>query len=84
MSDIKCSSNMKKGDIQAIDTYLEKGPSHIIRCLIGIFGASGSEVINYIVKDWINNNLDLLNNLGISFSIKNAKWEDNIFEDTDA
>ena len=81
MSDIKCASRMKKGDIQKIETYLEKGPSHIIRCLIGIYGKSAREVINFIIKDWISNNIESLYKLGISFTVKNSKWETDLFED---
>lgn len=65
MSDMKCSSKMKKDETQDIYVPLEKGPSHIIQCLIGIYGTNASDVLNTITKQWISQNMDMLERYGI-------------------
>lgn len=83
MAKIKCASTMKKGDIQTIETYLEKAPSHIIHCLLGIYGQTPGDVINFIVKNWIKDNDEQLRKLGISFTVKNSNWQAESFEDSE-
>lgn len=74
MSDMKRIDKMTKGETQKVETYLEKGPSHIVRSLIGISGSSGGDVLNFIVKSWISQNIGYLANLGIEMKVHNAAW----------
>lgn len=53
--------------------YLDKYSKYVIINLIDIKGKSQSDVANFIIKDWIGDHLDELDNYGIS--VKNAKKE---------
>lgn len=69
MPDMKCSSKMAKEEIQKVETPLEKGPSHIVQSLVGIYGSTGGEVINTIVKNWMDQNIEMLESYGISLKV---------------
>lgn len=60
---------MKKGSVQKIAAPFEKGPSHIIQSLVGIYGSTPGEVINFIVKSWTGDNIELLDKLGINIKV---------------
>lgn len=64
-----CVSMATKG----FSIYLDKYSKYVIINLIDIKGKSQSDVANFIIKDWIGDHLDELDNYGIS--VKNAKKE---------
>ena len=49
-----------------VDEYI----NHVIYKLIGIYGSSHSEVINYIIKSWISDHWEELVNYDISIKRK--------------
>ena len=48
---------------------LEKGPVHVVQCLIGIYGSTEGEIINTIIKSWMFDNIDKLEKLGITMKV---------------
>ena len=60
---------MKKSSTQKIAAPFEKGPSHIIQSLVGIYGSTPGDVINFIVKNWIGDNIELLEKFGIDIKV---------------
>lgn len=58
---------------QKLQVYTEKYTKYVIQKLIGIKGKSESDVVNFIIKDWIGDHLEELEKYGIS--VKNAKKE---------
>lgn len=57
-----------------LQVYTEKYTKYVIQKLIDIKGKSESDVVNYIMKDWIGDHINELNDYGIS--VNNAKKED--------
>jgi len=53
--------------------YLDNYSKYVISKLDNIKGKSQSDVANFIIKDWIGDHLEELNEYGIS--VKNAKKE---------
>ncbi len=58
---------------QKLQVYTEKYTKYVIQKLIGIKGKSESDVVNFVIKDWIGDHLEELEKYGVS--VKNAKKE---------
>ena len=58
---------------QKLQVYTEKYTKYVIQKLIGIKGKSESDVVNFIIKDWIGDHQEELREYEIS--VKNAKKE---------
>ena len=69
MCKLECSSKMKSGSVQMVETPLEKGPTHVVQSLVGIYGSTPGEVINFIVKSWIGDNIELLEKMDIKLKV---------------
>ena len=54
-----------------VQVYTEKYTKYVIQELIGIKGKSESDVVNYILKDWIGDHIEELKDYDIS--VKNAR-----------
>jgi hypothetical protein len=56
-----------------LQVYTENYTKYVIQKLVNIKGKSESDVVNYIIKDWIGDHLSELNEYGIS--VEDAKKE---------
>ncbi len=54
-----------------VQTNIEDYTNFVIEGLVGIKGTSKSDVVSYIIKEWISNNYSLLDEMDIS--VKNWK-----------
>lgn len=80
MAKRKWAAEMKPGSSQKFVTSLEKGPTHVVQSLIGIFGTTEDDVINIIVKNWMSQNIDMLEKYGILVKALNGTCVANRFE----
>ena len=81
MAKRKWAAEMKAGSKQSFKTSLEKGPTHVVQSLIGIFGTTEDEVINMIVKNWMSQNIDMLARYNIDLQALNNTSVINRFND---
>lgn len=58
---------------KAVSIYPDEYSVYVVEKLLNIKGKSKSEVINYIIHDWISENFKELENYGIN--VKNARKE---------
>ncbi len=56
-----------------LTTYTEKYTKFVIKSLDGIKGKSESDVMNFILKDWIGDHQEELEKMGISVSVAKKK-----------
>jgi hypothetical protein len=61
---------------QKIQVYTEDYTKYVVQHLVKIVGKSESDVVNFIIKQWMMDHKDDLKEWGIS--IKNAKKEGKI------
>ena len=59
----------EKNNLKEFKISLEKGPTHVVQCLIGIYGSTEEEIINTIIKSWMLDNIDGLEKLGITMKV---------------